>query len=145
MFRLDHVSLDLGQRLLFASPAKLRAAMLVAIEYAISSAGVEHPLVDAGLQELRSTGRISSERKAELGILTAQLDEEYFDRQDACDEGRATRSDWMRLFQKARAVMALSEAGNDDALLAAAESIYEAAAAVDDQSVLFARIESALT
>ena len=84
--------------------------------------------------------------KAEIDALAAQLDEEYLDLQEAAEDGRASIEDYLRVFAKARAVAALSLAGNENSLQAATEAIYEAAATIrdTDKGELFVLVESAL-
>jgi hypothetical protein len=144
MTRLDSLSADLADKLRRASSAKQRAASLAASKFAIARAEVEHPLVEKALEKVRTAGVLTPKEKAELDALAAQLDEEYFALQEAAEEGRASTDDYMRLFGQARAVAALAFAGGEDALQAATEAIYEAAATTDDKEELAALIQSAL-
>ena len=79
-----------------------------------------------------------------LDTLVAQLDDEYFQLQEAEEEGQASSEDYMRVFGQARAVAAVAFAGGDDPFEAATEAIYEAAATTDNQGDLVAQIEEAL-
>jgi hypothetical protein len=144
MTRLETLSPDLAGTLQRASVAKQRAVSLAASEFAISHAKVEHPLVQRALEKVRAAGALTQQEKAELDALAAQLDEEYFALQEAAEEGRASTDDYMRVFGQARAVAALACAGGEDALQAATEAIYEAAATTDDKEELAALIQSAL-
>ena len=144
MNRLHTLSSDLVVKLRRASTAKQRAAGVAAGELAVAKAKVEHPLVAEALRQLRAGHVFTPREKAEVDALVAQLDEEYFNLQDAADAGRADANDYLRAFAKARAIAALSFAGSD-APEAAADSIYEAAAAMgDDKAELFSLIESVL-
>jgi hypothetical protein len=147
MIGLEILSRDLVAKLRGASVAQLRAASLAASEFAIFCAQVDHPLVEKALAKVRTTGVLTPKERTEIDALTRQLDEEYFDLQEAAEEeGRASIEDYLRVFSKARAVAALSFAGNDDAFRGATESIYEAAATIrgDDKWELFALVESVL-
>jgi hypothetical protein len=144
MTRLESQLPDLADKLRRASTAKQRAASVAASEFAIARAKVEHPLVMRAMEKVRATGVLTAKEKAELDALVAQLDGEYFDSQEAAEEGRAAAGDYIRPFGQARAVAALSFAGNDDALEAATEAIYEAAAATDDKEQLSALVQSVL-
>lgn len=137
---LEDLSPDLAAKLQRASAAKQRAASLAACEFAVAHARVEHPLIDKALKTLREGGVLLPEDKAELDALAAQLDEDYFALQEAAEEGQASTEDYMRVFAQARAVAALSCAGDEDALQAATDAIYEAAAKTDDKEGLVARI-----
>jgi hypothetical protein len=142
--RLETLLPDLAGTLQRASATKPRAASLAALEFVIARAKVEHPLVQKALEKVRAAGVLTPKDKAELNALAAQLDEDYFALQEAAEEGRASTEDYMRLFGQARAVAALSFAGGEDALQAATEAIYEAAATTDDKEELTALIQSAL-
>jgi len=146
MLGLELLSPDLVTRLRHASSARQRAASLVAAEFAISHAQVEHRLVAKALEKVRTTGILTDEENAEVEVLAARLDEEYFELQEAAEQGIASADEYLRMFAKARAVTALSFAGNEDAFRAATESIYEAAATIrgDDKGELFALLESVL-
>ena len=144
MTGLEDVSPDLAGKLQWASAAKQRAACLAACEFAVGQAKIEHPLVDRALKKLRSAGVLLPAEKDELDALAAQLDEDYFDLQEAAEEGRASTQDYLAVFAKARAVAALSCAGDEDTLRAATEAVYEAAATTDDKEGLVARILAVL-
>jgi hypothetical protein len=144
MSRLETLSSDLVAKLHRASTAKQRAAGVAASELAVAKAKVKHPLVDEGLRQLRAGHVFTPQEKAEIDALTAELDEEYFNLQEAAEAGKASADHYLQAFAKARAVAALSFAGSD-VPDAAADSIYEATAAVgDDKAELFSLIESAL-
>ena len=117
---------------------------MAACEFAIAHAKVEHPLVKQCIQKVRAEGVLIPKEMTELDALAEQLDEEYLALQEAAEEGRATTEDYMRVFGQARAVAALAVAGGDDALQAASEAIYEAAATTDDKEELTDRILSVL-
>jgi hypothetical protein len=146
MIGLELLSGDLVDKLRRASTAKQRAASLVASEFAISHSRVEHPLVLKALEKVRRTGVLTPKEKTEVDKLAAQLDEEYFDLQEAAEQGRGSEEEYLRMFAKARAVAAVSFAGNEDAFQGAAESIYEAAATIigENKGDLFALVESVL-
>ena len=144
MNRLETLSADLTAKLHRASPEKQRAASLAACELAVAKARVEHSLVNEALRLLRGGNLFTHRKKAELDDLVAQLDQEYFSLQEAADAAGTSTDDYLLVFAKARAVAALSFAGCGTRG-AAAESIYEAAAAVgDDKQELFSLIASAL-
>jgi hypothetical protein len=96
------------------------------------------------MEKLRETGTLDDEEKAELDALVQQFDREYFDLQEAAEEGRAPAAESMRWFGQARAVAAVAFAGSDDALEAATASIYEAAATTDDKEQLSALVQAVL-
>jgi len=93
---------------------------------------------------LRAAGFIDPVQIAELDAYIARLDDEYFDLQEATDDGTAGAQDYLPVFCQARAVAALSFAGRQDALQGAMDAVYEAAATTDNKDELTAVIRSAL-
>jgi hypothetical protein len=144
MTRLDSLLPDLALKLQHASPAKQRAAGLLACEFAIAHAKIEHALVASALNKIKTRGVLTVKERVELDAFTARLDREYFDLQRAAEEGEATTEQYLRVFEKARAVAATSFAGRENSLEAATEAICEALATVDDKSELVALVEAAL-
>ena len=140
------LSQDLDKTLHGAASTKQRAASLVACEFAVAKASVEAPVVATALAELQAGRVFPSSVKAQLDALAEKLDEQYFDFKEAAEAGCADPKQWQDLFAKARAVAALSNAGDEDAYIAAGESIYEAAFTVADENrhELLALIEAVL-
>jgi hypothetical protein len=144
MTRLEALLPELAEKLRQASAARQRAASTAACEFAISHAKVEHPLVEKALEKVRKADVLSPKEKTDIDALVTQFDEEYFAAQEAAEEGRASPDESVRLFGRARAVAALSFAGNGDAFETATEAIYEAAATTDDKEELTALIQTVL-
>ncbi|MES2793024.1 MAG: hypothetical protein V4719_25655 [Planctomycetota bacterium] len=144
MVRLEALFPDLVDKLRCASDTKQRKAGLAASEFAISHVAFEHTLVKRILEKVRATGILTPKEKAEIDGLAEKFDDEYFAMQDAAEKEQSSSDDYMRSFGKARAVAALSFAGNENAFEAATEAIYEAAATTIDQEELFALIQSVL-
>jgi hypothetical protein len=144
MTRLETLCPDLANLVQRASAPKQRMASLAACEFAVAHAGIDHPIVQNGLERLRTKDEFTAEEKAEIDALVAELDEQYFDLQEAAEERRPSMGDHVRLFGQARAVAALACAAADDPLEAATEAIYEAAATTDDKEELTSLIRSVL-
>ena len=144
MDRLETLAPELVQRLRQASPAKQRAAAIAASDFALEKGHLQHAVVDEARETLRTAGGMSAAQQAELEALMSKLDNEYFDLQEAAEEGRATIEDYTRKFAQARAVSALLFASKGDPLEASTEAVYEAAAAFDDKRPLFLVVESVL-
>ena len=144
MTRLDALSTGLAAALRHASEQGRRSACLAACEFAVQRTGIESPLVINALRSLRSLKPLSPDDRGALDALAGKLDDEYFGLQEDAEDGRATVEDHMRPFRQARAVAALSFAGDRDALEAANEAIYEAASAVEDKQGLVAAVAKAL-
>jgi hypothetical protein len=146
MSGLALLSQKLDTKLHGATSAKQRAVSLVACQFAMAKAHIEAPVVATALAELRAGRVFSPSVKAQLDSLAEKLDEHYFDLKDAVEAGSADPKQWQDMFAKARAVTALSNAGNEDAYKAAGESIYEAAFTILDENKqeLLALVEAAL-
>jgi hypothetical protein len=146
MSGLALLSKELDTKLHGVASAKQRAVSLVACQFAMANARMEAPVVATALAELRAGKVFSPSLKAQLNSLAEQLDEQYFDLKDAAEAGSADPKQWQDMFAKARAVTALSNAGDEDAYKAAGESIYEAAFTIrdDNKQELLALVEAAL-
>ena len=90
MTRLETLAPELAATLRQASVPEQRAASFAAGAFAVSHAHLEQPVIQVALVALRDGGGLSPDTKAELESLVARLDEQYFDLQEAAEEGRAT-------------------------------------------------------
>jgi hypothetical protein len=144
MSRLETISNSLVNALRHASENRQRTACLAACEFAVAKTGVSSSAVEQALQLLRASQPIPAELKQDLDALTQRLDEEYFDLQEATEDGNASEEEWKRAFSQARAVSALAFAAGEDAFDAATEAIYEATATVDENEELLAIVLKAL-
>jgi len=143
--RLETASKSLSSRIAVAKPEQLRNACVVACRLALQATALDIPITLESLEQLQQNGKLSQDRIAELKDLIAQFDERYFDMQEKADDGADLQTEVLRLFRQARAVSALSFAGEEDPTIAASESIYEASMAVDNQSEFFSLIENIIT
>lgn len=146
MSGLALLSQELDTKLHRAASAKQRAVSLVACQFALAKARIEAPAVTTALAELGAGRVVPPSVKAQLDSLAEQLDDQYFDLKDAAEAGSADPKQWQDMFAKARAVTALSNAGDEDAYKAAGESIYEAAFTIldDNKQELLALVEATL-
>jgi len=144
MDRLETLAPKLVQRLRRASPPKQRAAALAACEFAIKKAHLRCACVERALNILRSGGGLSASHQSELEALMSNLDNEYFELQDAAEQGRTTSENYLQKFVQARADSALLFASKDDSFEASSEATHEAAATVNDKLPLFSVVESVL-
>lgn len=144
MTRLESVSSELVQRLSQSAPAKQRAASLAASKFAASKTHLDHVAVKDALTTLQKDERLSAQQRASLDGLVAKLDDEYFQLQEAAEEGQASAGDYLRPFGQARAVAAILFADSDDPFEAATEAIYEASATTDAVDDLFGIVEAAI-
>jgi hypothetical protein len=146
MIGLELLSPAIVAMLRHASPTKRRAASLAACRFAIEQARVSESHVSDAIERLRDEGTLTSDEKAVIDAITARLDEEYFDLHDAYEEGLANAQQYREVFAKARAVSSVSWVLEGHTVEGAANSIYEAAFAIegDDKSCLFRLVESVL-
>jgi hypothetical protein len=144
MNRLERLAPDVADKLRQAPPDKQRAAALAACEFAIAKANVQLASILEACEGLRKGSGLSPAQQSEIEAIVASLDNEYFDLQEAADEGRATMEDYLRKFAQARAISALLFASKSNPLEASNEAVYEAAAVVEDKGPLFSAVESAL-
>lgn len=144
MTRLQTCLPELARKLRQVSQAKQRAASLAACQFAVCRAGVKNSAVDETLETMRSGGTLPLKKRGEIEALAAELDDKYLDLQEAAEEGRAKRGDYMRLFAQARAVSAVLLALKDDPFEAAAEAIYEAVESIDEPDELLSMIDAVL-
>ncbi|TSD79706.1 hypothetical protein FFI16_025840 [Pseudomonas sp. KBS0710] len=142
IMRLEMVEKSLAEKLKSVSEEQRRSAVKLACELAFQACPVEAPIVVESLRQLRSGNKLTTDQVSELEALAAQLDEKYFDLQDSLDEGQDLNVEGLQLFSQARAVSALSLAGGEESIMAAAEAIYEASSAVDDGTQIFKAILS---
>lgn len=146
MERLGAISPELVDKLRRVPRARQRAVALLACEFAIGRTSVTHPLVEEVLQQLRAGELPDAVKRAEVEQLTGQLDEKYLDLQEAAEESGVGADDYLRVFAQARAIAALSFAGNPNTFEASTEAIYEAAAAAGDKKQeLLGLVETALS
>ena len=144
MTRLDTISTRLVSALRNASEERQRSACLTACEFAVQRSGIGSPVVDGTVRTLRARMPLPANQQADLDALAVMLDNEYFELQEAAEDGRAMADDYMRPFGQARAVAALSFAANLDDFEAVTEAIYEAATATDDRDGLIAAVMKTL-
>lgn len=142
MTRLRTVAPEMLDKLKQATADEQREAACIACEAAVSHAGVQHPVVAEALATLRRGAPLEEAQRAELQSLAADLDRQYFELQESEEVGHnEERQDVLKYFSRARAVASLLAAFDVDPFVASAESIYEAAAAFDDPSELFAALD----
>ncbi|MGH7128649.1 MAG: hypothetical protein ACREJB_17115 [Planctomycetaceae bacterium] len=141
MVRLSTISPDLVVRLRRMSAAERRELAVAACEFAVSRVELQHPSIDRALSLLRQGSQLPPEDRTALETLAADLDERYFDLQDAAEDGRAGPEDFLHPFAQARAVAALLSVFHEDSLTAAEEAIYEAAMTGEHPAELLAVID----
>jgi hypothetical protein len=130
MNRLDTLSPKLAEQFKLATAAKQYAACVEACNLAIAKSNVKDPIVIECYRKLRAGGSLTSEEKAVIEALSAQLDDEYFTLREDAELGKAVVVEYRDLFAKARAVTALGFVSNGHY----AEAIYEAGIAMGNDN-----------
>lgn len=128
--RLELIAPELSAVLRKATAETQRAVSLAVCNFAMSRNGLIHPALQEGIHAIRE-GRYGDRRVADLlKRLVEELDEKYFDLQDAADDSDDPEA--VAAFRRARTANAFLFAVKEDAHEAATEAAYEAHAATED-------------
>jgi hypothetical protein len=130
--------------LLRENDAALRRAAYAAARYAAERNHIKYPAVEGVLALLKAGQPMSSRDVSALGRLVINLDNIQVDLKERVKLGRKTEAEWKAAFFQARSANAVFQAANEDPLLAAIESIYEAYAATEDWPALKGTVTEAL-
>lgn len=134
--RLDLIDASLTERLAAAGSGARRE-----VARAVAMAAIEH----AGLADQRITDAVAAlsagqtgegSSQSALSAFVDELDTVAFDAQDRLDDGTGSEDDYIQAFCKARAATALLSVFQEDAEEAAADAIYEAYHAFDEDMVV---------
>lgn len=120
--------------------ARRRVAARVS-RLALDRVPVSDPQLRAALALIERYAFGDSPERDAVQSLVDQLDRIAWDIQERVEAGSADEADYVAAFAKARAVNAVWYALASDALDAAAEATYEAAAAIDDPESLSAAVQ----
>jgi len=134
--RLELLDRDLSTLLKKASVSQQRNAALIASKFATKRTSLNNPIVAQALKAIELGNYSDESLREKIESLVNQLDEIQWDLQDKMEEGEIDISTYLAAFQQARAANSLYFALDDNALIAANESIYEADAATDDLATL---------
>src|SRR5262245_32893640 len=110
--RLSTAFPDLDAVIQANSPDIGLKAAWVAARWAVKKAKLAHPAIAAAHED----GPVR-----EVSRLVKQLDKQYFDQQEAWENGQGTKAEWLATFRQARAASAIEFAIRGEA----AEAIYE--------------------
>lgn len=94
----------------------------------------DFPVVHGVLLVLETHRRVPPHLKEQLEGFVGALDESYFQAYEAAEAGRGKPDSWQPLFSLARAADAVLSACDPDPRRAASEAIYEAWAAMDENT-----------
>ncbi len=135
----DRLSLkdpNLSDRLTLVSEQTLRSIALLVCRFAIQHTGLEDPVLSEGCAALEAAQYNDEALRDRVEMLVAELDIFQWNMQESFDQGKTDKKTWMLAFQRARAANSLYFALDDNALIAARESIYEAIAATENSTML---------
>ena len=138
--RLDSISASLAASFRQADEPQRRRATLAVCFIAVLSVGLREDVIDDAIIILICGGNDSATVRHKLEVLSAHLDEEYFQLRD--EAGQLT-SEALLLFRKARAISALAYALSPDSRQLN-EAVYEAISASDDETEAIRLVEEAL-
>ena len=131
-YRLQLIAKELMAELMSVDEASLRRVAVAVSMLALQRSGLESPVVNKALEYLNE-GRLVPQRiRTDLEDLVDQLDEKYFDLKEAAEAADKGDEMWHPEFHQARAAAAVFFVCEEDPLLAASESAYEASVAAHD-------------
>jgi hypothetical protein len=127
---LEGISPSLAKLVEKATDEQKRAICLPICKLAVTSAGLDEPVVTQALQLLEDGAFEDRRLTAPLKQRFSDLDESYFAAEELYKAGKGTEDAYIALARKARAVDSVLLAFNHDPFVAATWSIYEACAAL---------------
>lgn len=137
---LDQEAPGLAKRLRAVPPAlQHRIVTRVSLVTAQKLANLQKTTSDV-LDELRSQGKLSSERAKSVMALSEAADDEYFDLQ----EQGAPEEEWSRRFSEARLLRGIAVGFGASPQEDIADAVYELIKALDDPAATLQSIESEL-
>ena len=132
--RLETVDASLFAALSGIDQSASRRVRLNVAKWVAQRMSLTDERIQTGLSALAEDGPISVATQSGVSELAAELDETAWDKQDLIESGMATEAEYESVFRLARAATAVLFALDDANTDAAAETCYEAQAAVDDVS-----------
>jgi hypothetical protein len=141
MNRLATLSASLDQQFRQAAPERRMAAVLQVCAQAQAEIGVLDPALAAALAAVQAGAAAD---RAALAALRDRLDDAYFDAQEAREAGAAA-PDELPLFSQARLAAALDLTPEIAAPDRAADCLYEALMALQDNQVTVRTLELTLS
>lgn len=142
MNRLETIAPDFAQNLLKADPAKLRAVKREACREILP---ILDEINDADVvrakDEIFKNDILSEDLRKKIDDLADSFDEKYL---PLYEKNPKDEPAYMSFFTKARALSAISSAGEGDSYACAADAIYEVSSALMDRVTLFERLGTVL-
>ena len=129
------VGTELAIRLLGAAEPLQRDAAIAAVVAAIRGARLSRPVLEESMDDLVRR-RYGGPARGEVERLEQDLDDRAWEIQSAGAAGEPPSRDYLEAFRRARAAGAVKMALDTNARTAVAETVYEAAQAVDNRDRL---------
>ena len=142
MNRLETIAPDFAKNLLKADPAQLRAVIRLACREIISILDeINDDDVIRAKNEVLKNDILSEDLRKKIDDLADSLDQKYL---SLYEKNPKDEPAYMPFFTKARALSAISSAGEGNSYACAADAIYEVSSALMDRASLFERLSTVL-
>lgn len=140
---LSLVDTSLPERFATASDQTRRDVARAVAAAAVERTGLADDRITRAVEALRDGRTGEGPEREALAALVDELDTAAFDAQDRLDAGTGTDTDYADAFGKARAATALLAAFDTDPATAAADAVYEAYHAVDQDATAIREVINA--
>lgn len=140
----NHSTLELNklfQELSNLDEKRQRRIVLEICKLAVKQNEVDDPRLQDGLELLKKETYGDSPQRKAIESLILELDEIAWNIQDRVGTGTANKDEYLKAFQRARAVNAVWFGLDQDLSKAVSEAIYEANAAIDNINELKRMVE----
>lgn len=130
---LRDIAPNLVQRLRGEDAIRLRRVASTVCRFAVEESRLDSPIAARALKELGQSGTLAGATRDSLKDFADTLDERYLNLLRDYENNRADLSVVRKAFSQARTAAALVAASDDDPLVAATESIYEANVSIKEE------------
>ena len=144
MNRLETIAPDFAKNLLKADPAQLRAVKRLACREILSildEINDDDDDVVRAKNEVLKNDILSEDLRKKIDDLADSFDQKYL---SLYEKNPKDEPAYMPFFTKARALSAISSAGEGNSYACAADAIYEVSSALMDRASLFERLSTVL-
>ncbi len=142
--RLELIDRDLFQLLNRLTENELRKISVTVCEYVVIKSKSSHPEVVRSLVILQNGGFGDTQTQINVRHVVEELDNVQWALQDEVDRGADVKYEQLKAFAEARAANCLYCALEEDSLIAASNTIYEAVAFSDDIDAIRSLVFNAL-
>jgi len=143
--RLELDAPDLVEQLKRLQAPQLRRVAIGAARVALEHAGVQNPILEEALRTLDEGHSVSEELRSKVEEVVNELDDRYFELQEAEGHFQKEHGPSAQAYCRARAANAVLFAVHHDPFEAAMEALYEANYALDEDTDLLRGLVRQLT